>query len=181
MMAKRTLSPEDWIMAGFDALGRGGVDALRAEAIARDLDTTKGSFYWHFKDLPTYKTAILDFWHNRATAEIITAVEGEPDPLSRLTALIALATAVPCPLGSTATEPAIREWARHDPLAAKVVAQVDAQRLAFLSNQLQGMGGDAEQKARLIYAAHIGLELLAPASGSTGGDDLRLLLRLLSD
>ena len=45
-------------MAGFRALARSGARALRAEALARDLDTTKGSFYWHFKDLPDYLTRL---------------------------------------------------------------------------------------------------------------------------
>ncbi|MFN3661424.1 TetR family transcriptional regulator [Yoonia sp.] len=45
---------EDWLMAGFRALASHGPSALRAAALARDLGTTKGSFYWHFKDLPDY-------------------------------------------------------------------------------------------------------------------------------
>ncbi|NLH83356.1 MAG: TetR family transcriptional regulator, partial [Phyllobacteriaceae bacterium] len=51
MATRSTLSAEDWIKAAFRALSVGGVQAIRAEAIARDLNVSKGAFYWHFKDV----------------------------------------------------------------------------------------------------------------------------------
>ena len=36
--------------AAFRALARGGVEAIAVEPIAAELGTTKGSFYWHFKN-----------------------------------------------------------------------------------------------------------------------------------
>ncbi len=182
-MTKRALSPEDWIKAGLDALAQGGPAALRAEAIARDIGATKGSFYWHFRDLPAYKAAILACWQRHCTDEIIALAETHPDPPSRLAALIALATALPDPADPApdhAAEQAIRGWSRHDPLAAEAVARVDQQRLAYLQDQLAGMGGDAGRNARLIYAAHLGLELLAPEDSDSRAADLRQLLALLT-
>ncbi|WP_163317770.1 TetR family transcriptional regulator, partial [Enterobacter hormaechei] len=49
MPTRKTLSAEDWISAAFRALSQGGAQAIRAEAIARDLKVSKGSFYWHFR------------------------------------------------------------------------------------------------------------------------------------
>ncbi|MBR9990945.1 MAG: helix-turn-helix transcriptional regulator, partial [Gemmatimonadetes bacterium] len=43
---------EEWLSAAAQAMSDGGVEAVRVEAIARDLSITKGSFYWHFKDRP---------------------------------------------------------------------------------------------------------------------------------
>jgi len=42
------LGKADWLDAGLAALAAEGPAALRAEALARQLNTTKGSFYWHF-------------------------------------------------------------------------------------------------------------------------------------
>ncbi len=47
--AKARLTRSDWVLAGFRALLASGPDAIRVEALARDLRATKGSFYWHFK------------------------------------------------------------------------------------------------------------------------------------
>lgn len=182
-MKKPALSPEDWIAAGLEALAQGGPAALRAEAIARDIGATKGSFYWHFKDLPAYKSAILDHWQRHCTDEMIALAESQPDARSRLNALIALATAIPdpeSPAPDHAAEQAIRGWSRHDPLAAEAVARVDRQRLAYLRDQLAEKDGDAERNARLLYAAHLGLELLAPDAGDSRAADLRHLIGLLT-
>lgn len=180
-MTKRALSPEDWIAAGLRALARGGPAALRAEAIARDIGATKGSFYWHFKDLPAYKSAILDLWQRRCTEDIIAIAKTEPDASTRLASLIAQATADPTdPVTDHAAEQAIRAWSRHDPLAAVAVARVDQQRLAFLGDQLAAMGGKADRNARLLYAAHLGLELLLPKAVDTRAADLHQLLGLLT-
>mgnify|MGYP001820637128 CR=1 FL=1 len=61
-MRKPRLTKEAWINAGLSALKEHGPDALKAEALARRLGTTKGSFYWHFKDIPAYHDALLDVW-----------------------------------------------------------------------------------------------------------------------
>ncbi len=55
------LNSDRWIAAGFDALRQAGPQALAAEPLARRLGTTKGSFYWHFKDVPAYHARLRDF------------------------------------------------------------------------------------------------------------------------
>ena len=42
-------------MAGFRALSAEGPQGIRVEAIARQLKLSKGSFYWHFKDVQALK------------------------------------------------------------------------------------------------------------------------------
>ena len=89
------LNPEDWLGAGFRTLAARGPAALKAEVLARDLGTTKGSFYWHFKDVPTFRAQMLALWHARAVADIIEALADIADPKDRLRAL-----------GQTAARPA---------------------------------------------------------------------------
>jgi AcrR family transcriptional regulator len=58
----RRLSVDDWIQAGFANLAEGGPNALRVDRLCERLHVTKGSFYWHFTDLPTYRTALIEAW-----------------------------------------------------------------------------------------------------------------------
>jgi len=54
-MARSTrLTRDIWIDAGLKALVSDGPAALAAEPMARRMKTTKGSFYWHFKDVPAH-------------------------------------------------------------------------------------------------------------------------------
>ena len=82
------LTRDDWLAAGFLALSRDGPTALRAEALARKLKTTKGSFYWHFADLPAFKQAMLTLWREKVAGEIIAEVMEEEDKQRRLELLI---------------------------------------------------------------------------------------------
>ena len=58
----RRLSADDWIQAGFAILAEGGPNALRLDRLCERLGVTKGSFYWHFADLPTYRAALIEAW-----------------------------------------------------------------------------------------------------------------------
>jgi len=176
------LTPEDWIAAGFRALASGGLAAIRAEAIARDLGVSKGSFYWHFKDVPTFREVMLTHWEDQATDRILAMVEaGAPDPGGRLQLLADLATSdLDGPYGGFHTEAAIRAWARSDPVAAAVQTQVDRRRLAYLAACFDEAGlPDAMLRARLSLAALVGAQHLAPTEPASQRAQLRLLLALL--
>ncbi|HUF50410.1 MAG TPA: TetR family transcriptional regulator, partial [Longimicrobiales bacterium] len=61
---------EEWLAAAAAALTRGGVEAVKVEALARDLAITKGSFYWHFADRPALLASVLDQWEAGARATL---------------------------------------------------------------------------------------------------------------
>src|SRR6185503_7754202 len=64
------LDADAWIAAAFDALAKGGIDAVRVEALAKALDITKGSFYWHFADRRALLDAMLEAWMQGRVAAI---------------------------------------------------------------------------------------------------------------
>ena len=181
---KKTLSRADWIGAAIGALTNGGAQALKAEALARSLKVSKGSFYWHFKDVNDLKRAMIHHWQRRASdavdAEIARTAQAPPAALSRLLALTD--TRHGSPFGDRATEAAIRDWARGEPFVRQAVAEVDARRVAFLTGLLRqhGLGApEAAQTARLFYAAMIGCEALGLTGMDEGQDDLQVLLASL--
>ena len=61
-MKRIRLNRQSWIDAGLRALVAEGPTALAAEPLARQLGTTKGSFYWHFKDVPDFQKAVIRDW-----------------------------------------------------------------------------------------------------------------------
>ena len=60
------LSADDWAEAALDLIAEQGVAAVAVEPLARRLGVTKGSFYWHFADLPTYRSALIEAWGSLA-------------------------------------------------------------------------------------------------------------------
>ncbi len=176
------LSKIDWLQAGFRTLTEAGPQALKAEPLARGLKVSKGSFYWHFKDIGDFKAAMIEHWQQGATADVITQIsEGTAEPEAKLRALVKHSTSLPRgAYGGPAVEPAIRDWARYDEKVAKVVKTIDGQRLAFTEALFQATNHpQPAQAARLLYSALIGLEILATQGLSNPEDDLSALLDTL--
>jgi AcrR family transcriptional regulator len=166
MSKTKSLDPTDWIKAAFRALTAGGPEAVRVEKLARDLGVTKGSFYWHFEDLPALQAAMLAHWQDVATGHVIAQAEEAGTGLETLlTGLLTEAASGQCAdYGGPLAEAAIREWARSHAGAADAVAGVDARRLSFLQKKFEDRGfapSVAGQRAALFYATLVGAELLS--------------------
>jgi AcrR family transcriptional regulator len=180
--ARARLSRADWVLAGFQALVDKGPEAVRVEPIARALGATKGSFYWHFKDLRALHAAMLDAWERLAATEVTTAVRrSDLPPREQVLLLADLVSIIPeAEAGGQAVEPAIRDWGRVDALAREVLARTDRQRLEDLRGFLGAAGLDeaaAEEGAVVFYAALIGLEALR----ATTGTPMRPALRAVAE
>ncbi|MCX7566777.1 TetR/AcrR family transcriptional regulator [Sulfitobacter sp. F26169L] len=149
-MNSTRLSPEKWIDAGFTALCAQGPQALAAEPLARQLGTTKGSFYWHFKDVPAYHTALLRHWHSKALADVVARLgeEGPADIRLRNFGHGILADQ---------TEAALRVWALNNSMVAASMAEVDAERSQYLNHLLRQFGLRNPAFGQAILGALIGL------------------------
>ncbi len=162
---KRRLGPHDWIIAGFEALTRGGPEAIRIEAIARNLSTTKGSFYWHFKDLKALHLAMLAAWERLATTSVTTPAHlAGRSATERLSWLITrLSHTCEDEGAGSALEPAVRDWGRAEPLAHAVLERVDRRRLTDLAALFIDAGllrSEAQAAANRFYAVLLGLDAL---------------------
>lgn len=156
-MTSTRLSPEKWLDAGFAALCAQGPAALAAEPLARRLGTTKGSFYWHFKDVPSYHAMLVRRWHALALSDVMARL-GSSDPAdTRLRAFGHTILDDP-------TEAALRIWAHSDATVAASLAEVDAERLTYLQHLLKEFGLRNPAFAQTILAALIGLPQLQSPS-----------------
>lgn len=165
-MSNTRLSPEKWINAGFDALIADGPTALAAEPMARRLKTTKGSFYWHFKDVPAYHAALVRHWHALALADVMQRLEETDAPDTRLRNF-------GHHILDTKSEAALRVWAQTDKIVAASMAEVDAERLTYLQHLLNQFGLRNPAFATAILATLIGLpEIKSPSDPHAAFDAL---------
>jgi AcrR family transcriptional regulator len=147
---------EQWLVAGLDALRKGGVGEVRVERLAADLGITKGSFYWHFRNRGDLLEAILEFWSREMTDLEFERVASFNEELK--VRLCALAEDV-LEKGMGRYDPAIRAWARSDRKVAAAVAQVDRRRVRALTGFFEQAGfesGEARVRARLFYTFLLG-------------------------
>ena len=159
MPAKARLRKSDWIEGGLAALAADGPGALNAEAMSRRMGTTKGSFYWHFADVPAFHAALASEWEQRALAGLAQALNRQAQPVQLLRALMAQSPE------DNRMERAMRGWAASAPEVAGVVGQVDAMRLQGVEAILSAMKLANPDFARLLMAARIGAPQLPLGKG----------------
>jgi AcrR family transcriptional regulator len=153
----RRLSADDWIEAGFALLAEGGPNALRVEALCDRLDVTKGSFYWHFTDMPAYRNALVEAWgslHDRSRRAFENM--SEVDPRERLDVMMQTLVAPQ----HWALERAMRLWAMTDDAARTSVQRSDARVLRAIQQAFADGGfapEDAALRSAVVFAAGVGL------------------------
>jgi len=178
--SKHHLTAEDWLRAGFRALVKTGPDALKAEPLARGLGATKGSFYWHFKDVPAFRMRLLGHWQDAAHTALAHAAAASATPTERLHRLAEIIAPEDELHGGTAVDPAIRAWARSNNTVTNVVAEVDAARLAYIRSVLNALALTNPDFARLLYGAYLGMQALSGAPAETDGALSTLTAALLA-
>lgn len=169
-MKKKKLGKIDWIYAAFRALCEGGANAIRVEALAREIGSTKGSFYWHFKDLADLQEAMLDYWQSHGTTQVIDIADEMSDPKDAILEIVRRAiSGPPESAGGLVTEVAIRDWGRWSEIAKARILHVDKSRIDYLNELFQKVGYDAataKQKAQILYSVYVGATHLR----ATGND-----------
>lgn len=157
------LDPARWVDTAIDVLASDGVTGLRVEVLAKRCGVTKGSFYWHFKDRQALLDAVLLRWKEGRIRDIEKTTSVSPgQERDQLHFAIEVYGAVRNRKGM-AIELAVRDWARHDTHAARIVESVDLYRLDCTRKLFVAAGmSDAEAKSRslLLYACVFGLSLM---------------------
>ncbi|WP_055405086.1 MULTISPECIES: TetR/AcrR family transcriptional regulator [unclassified Mycobacterium] len=155
------LTVDDWLQAGYTLLAEQGVRALKIEGLCRQAGVTRGSFYWHFADMDSYRAALVDSWNTFLDKDRRSLAELDAlPPRERLSAMMTTLTSP----GHWTLERAMREWARTDPAAAANVRAADRRLLKSVTKAYSDYGfsaEDAKLRAELTFAAGIGLLHLA--------------------
>ncbi len=157
---KRQLGPDAWLDAAGAAIAEGGFDDARVLMLAKRLGVTRGSFYWHFKDHSELIVGFLDRWRDRRLAEIAYLRAHRDDSETELHRIFRLVLSQPARnTRHMRVELAVRDFARRDAYAAKIVAEVDCARIDHCASLLETVMTDKQQArdlALLLYVATIG-------------------------
>lgn len=164
MSVRPNLTREDWIHAAQRMLVKSGVDAVRVDTLAKELQITRGSFYYHFKSRNELLEGILGDWRARATEDVIHHLSNaKASAQQQLHGLLELPLHGKRAQEAAAIEIGIRAWARRDKQARLAIDEVDRHRLNYIEGLLTQEGLDAvaaRDRAYLIYAYQLSLSLV---------------------
>ncbi|MFA7263638.1 MAG: TetR/AcrR family transcriptional regulator [Caulobacter sp.] len=152
------LTKADWIRHGLLTLAKHGPAGLKVGPMAEALKVSRGSFYWHFKDIADFRARLLQGWREVATDQVIQDLDGTAAP-DRFRRLMRRAFGMKLTL-----ERAVRAWAAEDRGVAAAVAAVDARRIGHIAALLAASGVNAEraeQRATFLYWAFLGQGLVS--------------------
>lgn len=143
----------DWEEAALDVIAARGIAALSIPELARTLEVTKGSFYWHFPRLDDLIAAAVQRWEtlDKAALDQIRQIK---DPVVRLRTLFAEAMSA-----QRAQSLYISLAVSPSPGISDALRRVSARRLKILAGSYReiGMKDDAaQQQSLLAYCAYIG-------------------------
>jgi AcrR family transcriptional regulator len=151
------LTARAWIDFALRTLAHGGVEALKADVLARKLGISRGSFYWHFRDLATFHGKVIEHWRETTTEAIIADLEHYGSAEQRLDALLRRA------FGHNAElEVHMRTWAETNAAAARALSEVDHRRRGYIERMLVEAGIApplAATRAQLLYWTYLGAAL----------------------
>ncbi len=149
------LSKSEWLEHGLTTLANAGFTALKADTLCKALGVSRGSFYWHFKNLADFHTTLLNYWQTQQINNTVVNLEsGGATPEEKLTQLFKLSLQ-----GQPALERAIRSWATHNAQVADALRDADEKSMGYIAQLLSETGLPveiAQQRALVLYLSYIG-------------------------
>ena len=154
-----------WIDAAYARFQSGGLGDVRVELLARDIGTTKGSFYWHFRNRRSLVDAVMERWEAEQTEAIISAAEQAGNARGRLSRLF---SAVADDWSKRGGEATLYVSAQHEGVGA-FVSRVTQRRSDYVTDLLIELGlgaAEARRRSTIALAAVVGLQHLSIVSNS---------------
>jgi AcrR family transcriptional regulator len=151
------LSATDWLDLGLKVLTTQGFTALKAEPLAKAMGVSRGSFYWHFADIGAYHAALLKYWREIATEQVIEGLEAASTHNDPVVLLLQRTYSAHHSL-----EKAVRSWATSDAAARSAVLAIDRRRLGYVEELLRRKGFASEiaqARAQILYWTFVGYAL----------------------
>jgi AcrR family transcriptional regulator len=153
---KPTLHRDAWLKQALDVLFSHGIASVKVEILARELNVTKGSFYWHFDNREELLHQMVDWWRDNQLAFIerldIKHIKDAPN-------LIKSVIEFTHHTDDSRHDVAMREFARFNRYAADAVAAIDQRRIAYLRVLFAAAGFDEAEallRAQALYFYQVG-------------------------
>lgn len=149
---------EDWLKLALETLIRDGIDRVKIQIMAKQLNVSRSSFYWFFKSPQDLNDQMLDYWLAKNTGPIIQRALRPAQTITE-----AILNVFECWANEELFDPrldiAVRLWARRAPDVLAVVTSADQQRLDALTGMFTRHGYPAEEalvRARVLYFTQVG-------------------------
>lgn len=151
-------SPEVWIDIAYDTLITRGVEAVRIQPLAKQLNLSRTSFYWFFKDREALLEALIQRWRDKNTGNLIQQTQAYAENITE-----AVLNLFDCWLDEAlfddAFEFAMRNWALQSDGVREEIEQADLRRLQAIGDMFERFNfpqHEADIRARTIYLTQIG-------------------------
>jgi AcrR family transcriptional regulator len=181
-MTKKRTSKAEWLETALEVLEVEGVSGVKIDRLAKQLETSRSGFYWHFKDRQDLLNGLLEYWKHEYTEVVIYDGGHESDlpPQERLLHVMKMIEQYDL----DRFEVPMRAWADHDSAAAQVVNEVYAMRFKFIKSIFAEMGftgADLDMRVRLwlCYATN-GKSMFGKASRNKQAQMLKLCHQILT-
>lgn len=159
---------KSWLLLGLEQLSKKPFEQLTIDELCKNAEKTKGSFYFHFKNIDDYLEGIAHYWREEYTHKITNK---PPQNTQRLDLLNHLAARLDQNL-----EVGIRNLALKNEIVQKTVKKADQTRVKWLSTLYMNSGHYNEEQstalATIEIAAFTGFKLLNPDMKPTEARDL---------
>lgn len=169
------LSKNDWIEYGLLILKKDGFTSLKADVLAKGLRVSRGSFYWHFKDVSAFHHDVFAFWEMQSV-QLAESLSIEEDPRHSLRTLVTAACR-----SDHRIERSMRAWGQSEKLVGERIDRLDAFRIDALTRVLSKMNLDQAEtirRAKSLYASAVGLSQIAPKHIQLSAEDIDALVEL---
>lgn len=157
-----------WLMLGLNHLNTQPDEQITIEIICKNAEKTKGSFYFHFKNIDTYLESLAQHWFKEYTQQI---TQKPMQNTQRLDLLNQLAGRIDINL-----EVGIRNLALKNEKVQKTVQKADQLRTQWLSELYVKTGkyekDQADALATIEIAAFTGFKLINPDMKPSEARDL---------
>ena len=155
------LSRDAWLDEAFKAVVSGGFDSVKVLTLAEKLKVTRGSFYWHFTDHADLISSLLMRWKvSQLELDAKLKSQQSGDALKDLDLVVDAAfLQAGSELENMRFEQAMRALSHHNPMAAELLVEVDANRMDLFQSKFLLLVKDdnkARDLAALLYLAIAG-------------------------
>jgi AcrR family transcriptional regulator len=162
-----------WLDGAYKALIEGGIDAVKVMPLAKALNLSRTSFYWHFEDREALLSALLARWQDKNTGNLVARTEAYAESISE-----AMFNLYDCwvdnALFDAEFDRAVRNWGLTSEAVQDMIQHADntrrdAVKAMFLRYGFSGKQADS-RAATVIYTqvGYIAMQVREPLEPRVG-------------
>jgi len=165
--APKRFQRKNWLELSFKIIRSDPSLRLTIDLLCKQANKTRGSFYFHFKNMEAYFNALAEHWFEEFTLELIRRSEQRATPAEKLDHLNTLAFQL-----DPRIEQGMRALATREKCIRNICTIVDKKRLEYLVKLYLDSGkysnDDATALATIEYAAMVGFQQIRPDASPKG-------------